>query len=163
MTGAVIGFGELLLRLTPASRKMIAQSQSLDIELGGAEANVMAGLASLGHDSALISRVADNPLGRLATATLRARGVDTRHISTAPGRMGLYFLEAGQGFRASAITYDRKGSAFALTDADAFDFDAALGGARLVDHVSEVPAGKGVPACRRAQAGRNEVFFSGTV
>ena len=52
--GPVVGFGELLLRLTPPGRKMIAQTQSLDVEVGGAEANVLAGLASLGHPAQMI-------------------------------------------------------------------------------------------------------------
>jgi len=133
----VVGFGELLLRLTPPGRRLIAQTQSFDVEVGGAAANVVAGLSSLGHDTKMISRVADNPLGRLAVGTLAARGVNTGHISYAPGRMGLYFLEQGQGLRASAINYDRAGSAFALSQPRDFDFAAALDGASLL-HLSGI-------------------------
>lgn len=135
--GPIVGFGELLLRLTPPGRKMIAQTQSLDVEVGGAEANVLAGLASLGHPTQMVSRVADNPLGRLALGTLAARGVNTSTIAFTPGRMGLYFLEQGQGLRASAITYDRAGSAFASSRASDFDFPAALDGATLL-HLSGI-------------------------
>jgi 2-dehydro-3-deoxygluconokinase len=133
----VVGFGELLLRLAPADRRLIVQSQRLDVEVGGAEANVLAGLSALGHSTAMISQVADNPLGQLAVSTLGARGIDTRHVTIAPGRMGLYFLEPGQGLRASSITYDRAGSTFATASVDAFDFEAALGGATLL-HLSGI-------------------------
>ena len=148
-TGTVVGFGELLLRLTPPGRKMIAQTQSLDVEVGGAEANVLAGLANLGHPTHMISRVADNPLGRLALGTLAARGVNTSSIALTPGRMGLYFLEQGQGLRASAITYDRAGSAFAKAKASDFDFSAALKGASLL-HLSGITPALGADSAEAA-------------
>ncbi|MDG5488553.1 sugar kinase [Sphingomonas sp. BGYR3] len=167
MQGRIIGFGELLLRLTPPGKRLIVQSQSLDIEVGGAEANVLAGLAALGHSTAMISRVADNPLGDLAMATLAARGIATDAIGRTAGRMGLYFLEPGQGARASAITYDRAGSAFALAQPDDFDFDAALSGARLL-HLSGItpalgPAGAAaaLTAVRKARAAGVAVSFDG--
>lgn len=142
----IVGFGELLLRLAPADRRLIVQAQRLDIEVGGAEANVLAGLSALGHSTAMLSAVADNPLGQLVLAALRARDIDTRHTSTAPGRMGLYFLETGQGLRASAITYDRTGSSFANANVNAFDFDSALHGATLL-HLSGI-----TPALGKASA-----------
>lgn len=137
MTGGVAALGEMLLRLSPTGKRLIVQSQSMDVEVGGAEANVLAGLAALGHHAWLISRVADNPLGSLAIATLRARGVDTRHMERGSGRMGLYFCEPGQGRRASAIIYDRQGSAFAQTSVNDIDFARTLEGADLF-HVSGV-------------------------
>jgi len=166
-TGPVVGFGELLLRLTPPGRKMIAQTQSLDVEVGGAEANVLAGLANLGHRTQMISRVADNPLGRLAIGTLAARGVDARNVAYAPGRMGLYFLEQGQGLRASAISYDRAGSTFARSKAGDFDFSSALDGACLL-HLSGITPALGpdsakavLAAARAATAAGVPISFDG--
>lgn len=151
--GPIVGFGELLIRLSPEGRRLIVQAQALMLEVGGAEANVLAGLASLGHDAAMLSRVADNPLGRLASATLAARGIDPRHIGVVPGRMGLYFLEQGQGARSSAISYDRAGSTFALAQASDFDFRAALSGARLLHLSGITPAlGPGSAAAALAAA-----------
>ncbi|MDX1556256.1 MAG: PfkB family carbohydrate kinase, partial [Xanthomonadales bacterium] len=150
-TGHIVAFGELLLRLTPPDRRMVAQTQSLDVEVGGAEANVLAGLASLGHPTRMISRVADNPLGRLALGTLAARGVNIASIASTPGRMGLYFLEQGQGMRASSITYDRAGSAFARSTVDDFDFPAALDGASLL-HLSGITPALGANSAEAALA-----------
>ena len=147
----IVGFGELLLRLSPSGRRLIVQAQSLDIEVGGAEANVLAGLSALGHQCAMVSAVADNPLGRLALATLGARGIDTHFVASSAGRMGLYFLEQGQGLRASAISYDRAGSVFAMARPDDFDFDTALRGARLL-HLSGITPALGSDSARLALA-----------
>lgn len=148
----IVGFGELLVRLSPPDRRLIVQAQSLGIEIGGAEANVLAGLAALGHATAMVSVVADNPLGRLAIATLRARDVDTRFVArSADTRMGLYFLEVGAGVRASTITYDRVDSAFAKASTEDFDFAAALSGARLL-HLSGITPALGIEPARAALA-----------
>lgn len=139
---------------------MIAQAQSLDVEVGGAEANVVAGLAHLGHRTQMISRVTDNPLGRLAIGTLAARGVDVRTVAYAPGRMGLYFLEQGQGLRASAISYDRAGSTFACSKASDFDFAGALNGASLL-HLSGITPALGPDSAEAALAAASAAKAAG--
>ncbi len=133
-------FGELLLRLTPPGAQLMVQADILDLVPGGAEANVAAALASLGHDVRFAGLVADNVLGERAIAALRTAGADTRFIARAPGRMGLYFMEAGAGLRPSSITYDRAGSAFALAKPDAMDFTGALSGAQLLHSGGITPA-----------------------
>ena len=132
MKATVTCFGELLLRLTPPGAQLLVQADSLDLVVGGAEANVAAALASLGHDVRFTGLVSDTALGDRATAALRSAGVDTRFLARAAGRMGLYFMEAGAGLRPSAITYDRAGSAFAISDPAAIDFAGALAGAALL-------------------------------
>ncbi|MDP3907957.1 sugar kinase [Novosphingobium sp.] len=147
-------FGELLLRLTPPGSQLMVQAGSLDMVVGGAEANVAAALAALGHDVRFAGLVTDNPLGDRAVAALRSAGVDTRHLARAAGRMGLYFMEAGAGPRPSAITYDRAGSAFALSDPAAIDFTGALSGTSLLHTGGITPAlgPNGVILARAAQA-----------
>ena len=157
---SIVGFGELLLRLTPPGRRMIAQTLSLEVEVGGAEANVLAGLSNLGHPTRMISRVADNPLGRLATSTLAARGVATQFISCAPGRMGLYFLEQGQGLRASSISYDRANSAFAQSEANDFDFASGLQDAALL-HLSGITPALGPNSARAVIAAADRARDAG--
>jgi 2-dehydro-3-deoxygluconokinase len=154
MERPVTCFGELLLRLTPPGHALLAQASALDLVVGGAEANVAAALASLGHPVRFAGAVSDNPLGDQAIAALRAAGVDTGFLRRAAGRMGLYFLEAGAGPRPSAITYDRAGSAFATADPASIDFAAALAGARLLHTGGITPAlgPQGVALARAAQA-----------
>ncbi|HEY1125151.1 MAG TPA: sugar kinase [Sphingobium sp.] len=133
----VVCFGEMLLRLSPPAPRKIVQSDSLEIHVGGAEANVAAALASLGTAARMVTRLPANPLGDKARASVAAAGVDTHFMTSAPGRMGLYFLEAGAGLRPSQITYDRADSAFARAAPTDFDFASALAGARLL-HLSGI-------------------------
>lgn len=132
----------------------MVQADSLEMAVGGAEANVAAGLASLGHEVHFGGLVTSNPLGDRALAALRAAGVDTRHVTRAPGRMGLYFMEDGAGVRPASISYDRAGSAFAEADPSAIDLAGALQGARLLHTGGITPAlgPKGVALAKAAQA-----------
>lgn len=147
-------FGELLLRLTPPGARLMVQAESLDLVVGGAEANVAAALASLGHGVRFAGLVSNTALGDRAVAVLRAAGVDTAFLARAAGRMGLYFMEEGAGPRPSAITYDRAGSAFAEADPARIDFAGALTGARLLHTGGITPAlgPKGVALAKAAQA-----------
>lgn len=140
MSGRIACFGELLLRLTAPRRELLLQSGRLDVHVGGAEANVAVGLASLGHEASVVSRVPDNALGEAAIGYLRRYRVDASTVVKAPGRMGLYFLAAGAGLRASEIVYDREGSSFALAEASAFEWDRLLGGVDLLHMSGITPA-----------------------
>ena len=61
-----------------------------------------------------MSRLTDNPLGRLIANQAREAGVSTEHVVwTTEDRVGLYFLEFGAAPRASSVLYDRKGAAVA--------------------------------------------------
>ena len=138
--GRIVCFGELLLRLTAPGRELLLQSGRLDVHVGGAEANVAIGLACLGHETAMVSRVPANALGEETVGHLRRYGVDTKSVAKAAGRMGLYFLSAGAGLRASEIVYDRAASAFALAGPGDFDWDAILDGADLLHMSGITPA-----------------------
>lgn len=149
--GPVVCFGEMLLRLSPPGARLMVQTDTLDVQVAGAEANVAVGLASLGHAARMVGLVPDNPLGAKARGFIAGAGVDVTHLASGPGRMGLYFLEPGSGLRPSSITYDRAGSAFALADPARFDFAAALAGARLL-HVSGITPALGPNGVALARA-----------
>ena len=66
------------------------------VQVGGAELNTAVGLARLGRSAAWVSRLTDNPLGRLIANHAREAGVATEHVVwTEEDRVGLYFLEFG--------------------------------------------------------------------
>lgn len=146
-------FGEILLRLSPPDRQLLVQAQGFGLAVGGAEANVASALASLGHAVRFAGVVSDSPLGDRALAALGACRIDISFVACAPGRMGLYFLEAGSGPRPAAITYDRAGSAFAEAEPEAMDFAGALAGARLLHCGGITPAlgPRGVLMAKAAQ------------
>lgn len=163
--GAIVCFGELLLRLSAPGAELLFQSPVLKTHWGGAEANVAISLAQFGHAARMVSAVPDNAIGRAACEELRRRGVEVSHIVTRPGRMGLYFLSPSAGLRRAEVIYDRAGSAFALTDFATWEWDTAFAGAGWL-HVSGVtaalgerPAAGAVEAARRARRSGLTVSF----
>ena len=111
----MMGFGEVLLRLTPSGRGRILGAEHFEREIGGAELNVAAGLAMLGLRTTLITRLPDSPIGQFARNRIRFTGVsdDWVHFDqSAEARLGLYFYEHGESPRKPMVIYDRKGSSF---------------------------------------------------
>jgi 2-dehydro-3-deoxygluconokinase len=114
MAYEVITFGEAMIRLSPPNFLRLEQAHSLDLKVGGAELNTAVGLARLGHSAAWVSRLTNNPLGRLIANHAREAGVSSEHVVwTNDDRVGVYFLEFGAAPRASSVIYDRKGAAIA--------------------------------------------------
>jgi len=110
----VITFGEAMIRLSPPNFRRLEQARTLDVQVGGAELNTAVALARLGRSTAWVSRLTDNPLGRLIANHAREAGVSSEHVVwTQEDRVGLYFLEFGAAPRASSVLYDRKDTAIA--------------------------------------------------
>lgn len=163
----ILCFGELLLRLGAPGHALLLQQPRLDVHCGGAEANVGVSLAHFGHEVAMVSTVADNPLGAAVLGELRRHAVDTRHVRRVDGRMGLYFLTTGAIHRPSEVIYDRADSAFALAPADAYDWPRLLEGVQWL-HLSGVSPALGadvaqatLAAARAARAAGVKVSFDG--
>ena len=149
--GAIVCFGEMLLRLATPAGHPFADTQSLEVVVGGAEVNVGVALSALDWPCRMATALPDNPLGDRALSALLASGIDTRGVVRGPGRMGLYMLETGASLRASRVTYDRAGSTFATIAPDRFDFDTLMDGARLL-HLSGITAALGPNGLALAQA-----------
>jgi 2-dehydro-3-deoxygluconokinase len=114
MTCDIITFGEAMVRLAPPHFRRLEQTDTLDLEIGGAELNTAAGLVRLGHSVSWISRLTDNALGRLIANRAREIGVHVDDVLFTPhDRVGVYFLEFGAAPRPSGIIYDRADSAMA--------------------------------------------------
>jgi len=125
----VVAVGELLLRLRAPGAERLLQGPSLEATFGGAEFNVLASLARFGLTTEFVTALPDGALAAAALGAIRQHGVGSTYIATAPGRLGLYFLEAGNGLRPARVVYDRAGSVFALCDPRRFDWPAILAGA----------------------------------
>ncbi|MBX9581219.1 MAG: sugar kinase [Gemmataceae bacterium] len=162
----VVTFGEAMVRLAPPHFGRLENARSLDVEVGGAELNTAAGLVRLGRSAAWVSRLPDDPLGRLVAGRVREAGVDDRFVRYTPdGRCGLYFLEFGAAPRASSILYDRKDSAAARMAPGMFDWGTILAGAKWF-HVTGITAALGATAAevvgeamRSARAANVRVSF----
>jgi 2-dehydro-3-deoxygluconokinase len=137
----VITFGEAMLRLAPPNFRRLEQTHSLDVQVGGAELNSAVAVARLGHSSAWVSRLTDNPLGRLIANQAREAGVCTDHLVwTKDDRVGLYFVEFGAAPRASSVLYDRKYAAIAAIAPGMVDWARVFQGAKWFHVTGITPA-----------------------
>lgn len=165
--GRVVTFGEVMLRLSSPGHELLLQTPRLDTYVAGAEANVAAALARLGHAASLVTVLPDDPLGDAALADLRSHGIDCMSIRRASGRMGLYFLSIGTGVRPTQATYDRAGSSFALSAADSWDWTRLLHGASrlhltgITPALGEGPAAAALMAAEAAHALGVPMSFDG--
>src|SRR5947209_9292346 len=114
----LMSLGECMIRLSPPGHGRIEFANSLEVWVGGGEYNVAYALARLGLRTGFLSRLVDNPVGRIILNHGRGAGIDMSHVILAPydgvgraDRVGLNFTEVGTGVRPSVTMYDRGHSA----------------------------------------------------
>lgn len=123
----ITAFGEILLRLSPQSHhQRIAKTHALNMAFAGAESNVAASLALLGHQARYVTRLPTHMVGDAALNAIREFGIDTRFVLRGGKRVGTYFIEHGASLRPTRVIYDREHSAIAEAAADEFDWPAIL-------------------------------------
>jgi 2-dehydro-3-deoxygluconokinase len=141
MSGRVVTFGEIMLRLAPPGFERFLQTPQFVATFGGGEANAAVALASLGVPATYVTVLPDkNPVADAAIGELRRFGVDTSHILRGAGRVGIYFLEAGANQRPSKVVYDRDASSIALAKPGAIAWDAVFQGASWFHITGITPA-----------------------
>jgi 2-dehydro-3-deoxygluconokinase len=114
----IVALGEVMLRLDPGAER-IASARSFRAWEGGGEYNVARGLRHcFGKRAAVVTALADNPIGRLIEDLMRQGGVDLTWLRWVPYdgigrsvRNGLNFTERGFGPRAAVGCSDRANSA----------------------------------------------------
>ena len=122
----VVTFGEIMLRLKAPGHERLLQSQRFEATFGGGEANVAVSLANYGMDAAFLTVLPQNALGDACISELRRFNVDTSRILKGPGRMGIYYLEAGANQLPSKVIYDRAYSSISLAGPGSIAWDAAF-------------------------------------
>lgn len=141
MPAFVAAFGEIMLRLSPPGFERFLQSPLFVATWGGGEANVTVSLAHLGTASRFLTVLPPaNALSDALTGELRRFGVDTSHITHAPGRVGVYFVEAGANQRPSKVLYDRAGSSIAIAKPGSIDWAKAFSGVTWFHTTGITPA-----------------------
>src|SRR5689334_16127603 len=125
----LMSLGECMVRLSPPGHGRIEFSALLEVHVGGGEYNVAYALARLGLRAGFLSRLVDNPVGRIILNHARAVGVEVSHVVVAKydgvgraDRIGLNFTEVGTGPRASVTMYDRGHSAASHMQPGQIDF-----------------------------------------
>ncbi len=136
----VVTLGETMIRLSPPRWQRLEQAEVLEVVVGGAESNVAVCLGRLGPRVAWVSCLPTNPLGRYIVQTLSAHGMDVSHVRwVEEGRVGVYFVEYGYGWRATNVYHDRANSAMSRMRVEDFD-ESLLGRTRLVHLTGITPA-----------------------
>ena len=133
-------FGEIMLRLRAPGHERFFQSNMMEATYGGGEANVAVSLANYGQDVSYLTVLPQNALGDECVKELRKFGVDTGRILRGPGRMGIYFLEAGANQLPSRVVYDRAYSAIALAKPGDIDWERAFAGVEWFHITGITPA-----------------------
>lgn len=120
--------------VAPLDGDRLTEAREFRLDAGGAESNVAAHVAALGHGAAWFSRLGADALGDRIIRQLTALGVDVSRVERdAAHPTGLYVKDPGHG-----VLYYRSGSAAAHLDApDAAS--VALDGVRIL-HVSGITA-----------------------
>jgi 2-dehydro-3-deoxygluconokinase len=110
----LVALGEVMLRFDPGETRLHT-ARTFRVWEGGGEYNVARGLRRcFGLDTALVSALADNPVGRLVQDLIFQGGVDQSHVLWRKYdgvgrecRNGLNFVERGFGIRAGVGCSDR--------------------------------------------------------
>ncbi|MDQ6706954.1 MAG: sugar kinase [Acidobacteriota bacterium] len=126
----VVTFGEIMLRLAPPGFERFLQTSQFIATFGGGEANVAVTVAGFGLPASYVTVLPPNhPIADSVIAEMRRFNVDTSHIARAPGRMGIYFVEAGANQRPSKVVYDRDNTSMALAKPGDIDWNRVFAGA----------------------------------
>ncbi|MGI8810937.1 MAG: PfkB family carbohydrate kinase [Pyrinomonadaceae bacterium] len=114
----VVSLGEVMLRFDPGEER-IHSARSFRVWEGGGEYNVARNLSKCFQlDTAVVTALADNQIGRLVEDLIAQGGVDLSQILWRPTdgisrvtRNGIYFMERGFGSRAPLGCSDRGNTA----------------------------------------------------
>jgi 2-dehydro-3-deoxygluconokinase len=130
----LVALGEVMLRFDPGNRR-IWTARSFEVSEGGGEYNVARGLKRcFGLDAAIVTAVADNPIGRLLQDLIHQGGVDQSFVRWVEydgvgraARNGLNFTERGFGVRAALGCSDRGHTAVSQLKVGEIDWEELFG------------------------------------
>jgi 2-dehydro-3-deoxygluconokinase len=126
----LVSLGEVMLRLDPGDRR-VTTARSFQVWEGGGEYNVARGLKRcFGMETAIITALVDNPVGRLIEELMLQGGVGQRHVKWVKfdgvgrvSRNGLNFTERGFGIRSPLGCSDRGHTAVSQLKPGDIDWD----------------------------------------
>lgn len=130
----IVSLGEVMIRLDPGERR-VHTARRFDVWEGGGEYNVARGLRRCFRQrAAVVTAIADNPVGRLLEDLILQGGVDMSHVKWVPydgigrsSRVGLNFTERGFGVRGAVGCSDRGHTAASQLKAGDVDWEGIFG------------------------------------
>jgi 2-dehydro-3-deoxygluconokinase len=132
----LVSLGEVMLRLDPGDGR-VHTTRTFQVWEGGGEYNVARGLRRcFGLQTAIVTALADNPVGRLVEDLMLQGGVDLRYVGWKPYdgvgrtlRNGLNFTERGFGPRGAVGCSDRGHTAVSTMRPGDVDWQRLFSGA----------------------------------
>jgi 2-dehydro-3-deoxygluconokinase len=126
----LVALGEVMLRLDPGENR-IARAREFKVWEGGGEYNVARGLRRCFQlNTAVVTALVDNPVGRLVEDLILQGGVDCSHLKWVKddgvgrqARNGLNFTERGFGLRGATGCSDRGHTAVSQLTPGEIDWD----------------------------------------
>jgi 2-dehydro-3-deoxygluconokinase len=130
----LLALGEVMIRLDPGDER-IHTTRHFSVWEGGGEYNVARGLRRVfGKRTAVVTAIADNPVGRLLEDLMLQGGVSLEYIKWVPfdgigrkTRVGLNFTERGFGVRGAVGCSDRANSAASQLKQGDIDWERIFG------------------------------------
>jgi 2-dehydro-3-deoxygluconokinase len=167
----LVSLGEVMLRLDPGDER-ISTTRHFKVWEGGGEYNVARGLKRcFGMDTAIVTMLADNSVGRLVEDLMMQGGVSQKYVRFTPYdgvgrtvRNGLNFTERGFGIRPALGCSDRGHTAISQLKLGDIDWDQIFSrdGARwfhtggifcALSETTPLVAREAMEAAKRAGAG----------
>ena len=129
-----MSLGEVMVRFDPGPGR-IHTTRTFEVFEGGGEYNVARGLKRcFGMDTAVVTALVDNPVGRLVQDLIYQGGVDQTHLKWVrddgvgrSARNGLNFTERGFGVRAALGCSDRGHTAVSQLKPGDIDWETMFG------------------------------------
>lgn len=132
----VVTCGEPMVLFSPSSTGPLRYVTQFNKYAAGAELNFSVGLARLGLQSGLITKVGEDEFGQYILACMRAEGLETALVKEDPAHpTGVYFKEYS-GLGDPKVYYYRRGSAAGTLSPEDID-PGCLDGVQLV-HLSGI-------------------------
>jgi 2-dehydro-3-deoxygluconokinase len=130
----LVSLGEVMLRFDPGGKR-IWTTRAFEVYEGGGEYNVARGLKRcFGLDTAQVTALVDNPVGRLVQDLMYQAGIDQSLLRWVPddgvgraARNGLNFVERGFGVRPALGCSDRGHTAVSQLKRGDIDWEDVLG------------------------------------
>lgn len=136
----VFCFGELLLRLSPATSGQWIEEAAMPVYIGGAELNVAQALAHWNIPVKYSTALPGHHLSKEIVENLRSKNIDVSAIHFAGNRIGTYYLTQGADLKNASVIYDRAHSSFSELKPGVIDWDKALEGCRWFHFSAISPA-----------------------
>lgn len=138
--GAILCFGELLLRLSPDTAGNWLNTNRMPVYVGGAELNVATALAMWKLPVRYFTALPENFVSKQILAHIAQKKIDSSPVHFSGTRIGTYYLPEGTDMKNAGVIYDRALSAFATLAPGIIQWDKILEGVSWLHFSAICPA-----------------------